>query len=259
VLSDSTQRHDWYVDLPAGSDYSVDLTGLAVDYDLDVRGPGGFQDTSSLSSRQDESVFIPRATGGRYQIAVRSYEQTSSVPYTLRVTNAIAGVPSTGANPVPTSRALAAATPTGDFFGRSITDFLQTAVATPGTSSSSAFDFSNFFATMGFDCARDVVSSETINLGQSRTGRLSSGLQRQVWSLSVPPNQRGRLRIELTNLPEDYDLFVLGPDAGCSSSVNSNTDDDVVELDPAPGLYQIAVVSLSSSSDRPYTLSASIR
>jgi hypothetical protein len=223
VLASTSEKQQWYVDVPAGTDFWIALTNLPVDYDLTVRGPNGFSSSSSNSSVEDEVVQINRAAGGRYQAEISAWLDVSPAPYTLAVTRGVVA-----STPVP-------ATPTSSLFG-----------------GSSPFSSSDGCSSMG-------APRRMLTLGQAGSDSLSSSERAETWLLSVP---RGgsTLHVELGNLSTDYDLYVRGPNSSCTSSTNSGTTIDVVDVRNAPaGIYFILVSAVGDTSPRPYGLIATLR
>ncbi len=100
------------------------------------------------------------------------------------------------------------------------------------------------------------VPTRPIQLDQPVMSTLSGGGgARERWELTLTSTED--LRIELTNLGADYDLYVTGPNGRNESSIRGGTTDDVVTIPRAPaGRYQIEVKAVYETSSQPYRLAA---
>lgn len=108
------------------------------------------------------------------------------------------------------------------------------------------------------DLGSDTLVGATALVGTPQTATDPIDLPSDVdhWKFVNPAS--GIVTVSLTNLPDDYDLYVMSP-AGqlLGYSLYAYTHDDVVTLDLAAGEYVAKVLPYSGSSDTPYRISVS--
>ncbi len=243
VITSAATTHRWYIDLNESSNLRIELTDLPTDYDLFVTGPGGLNESSTRAGRADDVVAIQAAARGRYEIAVRpalSVTPTNQ-PYRLTVRRGAAAIST------PTG---SSATPTTSFSAFNWSSFFDS-TPTP-TTSPRMIDWSRLF---GNTCPEHTASMGPLTLGQPASGVLTTNDRIHTWVLTLPGTMN--VRIELSNLDVDYDLYVSTPDGRCQSSTFGGASDDVVELRAAPaGDYVVVVRGVADPSQRPYRLTA---
>jgi tetratricopeptide (TPR) repeat protein len=220
----SGARQLWELKLTSPGDLQIDLTDLNEDYDLNVRGPGGYDERSARSGRDDDRVTRSNAPAGTYQIEVRSVSLTSSRPY--RILASRPGGLTTGAT--------------------------ATTSITPGTSALASASPS------AAACMPGPVACP-LPLGQMVSGVLTGSSAAHHWYVDF--SGLGNLTIDLTDLPADYDLFVNGPNGLSQSSTHASRDNDSVTFTSAPaGRYTVEVRAASgvTPSSLPYKLTARV-
>jgi hypothetical protein len=208
--------HRWELNLPSSEDLRVELSNLAVDYDLYVTGPNRLESSSILSGTSNDVVTVNRAPSGRYLIQVRAARETDGRPYQL-----LASV------------------------GSALTPTAVTTTQRPVTS-----------PVAGPGCG-PLGTSCSLLLEQPVTAALTPGGEVHRWYLELP--LAGELTILLTDLPDDYDLYVTGPGGLSGTSTWAGRRDDSVVFAAAPaGRYDIEVrkALLASVSSQPYRLIA---
>lgn len=113
------------------------------------------------------------------------------------------------------------------------------------------------FQPVRLPCADPGQATRPLPLGQPTNGLLSRSETEQRWVLTLP--MPGNLRVQLSNLQVDYDLYVHLPDGGCRKSEESGPAVDVVEFPAPAGEYRIVVRAATGvTSGQPYRLLAEL-
>lgn len=242
TLSSSSPRHTWYVEVPSGTDFRFELKGdQATDYDLDVRGPGGFSVGSHNSRGSDDLVQVPSATGGEYISEVTNFGDPGRSSYRLALLPGVLVLTSTPIPVTPTPQVSLVPT-------RSASSFFDDLFGTPTPNPAPTPD-------RGTSCSSQPDPGRVLPLGL--TAVEVAGDSGDSWRLTLPNS--GTLSVVLSEMSIDLDLWVLTPSGDCWWSYKSSLEPDTVTLrNAASGDYVIRVARTLGPSLGRYSLRATV-